>query len=827
MTDIRFALRTLFKTPGFTAVIILTLALGIGANTALFSVINTSLLRPLPYEESERLVEVTSTTKGGDALSVAYPDFVDYKQQQQSFEAFTGFYTDSVNLTTSSGTERVSTAFVDCDFFRTLRVKPAAGADFSASDDLPAAAPLALVSHDTWQKRFGGAPDLIGRQVLLAGKSITVAGILPRNFRFYRPAEFYVPLAPFTQEFYMNMRQSHYGDFHVIARLKAGISLEAASAEVNAIATRLQKTYPKTNTGIGASTYSLQERIGGGSRETHFLLLGAVGMVLLIACVNVANMLLSRACAREKEMAVRVALGAGRMRIVRQLLTESLLLAGAGGIVGILFGQWLYTALDSLIPYGMRVLSANAASSNLDWRVIFFSVAVSLITGIAFGLAPAWQLSHASPHDALKDRSSSGTRHIGRFRVSDLLVVTEVALAAMLLIGAGLMIRSVWRLKNQSLGFQPEHLVTLQISTPSGRLNNDPVRVQAFYEQAAEAVRRLPGVEGVGIVNNLAFGYANSNIMFYLKDRPVPAAGEFPFVRNRSVDPDYFKTMGIPLVRGRIFERTDRRPAIPAGKADIPALLAAYRDFVIDAVVSQSFAKRYWPKEDAVGKVFRMGTPETPFGWVQITGIVGDVTQNSLGQDDFEEIYLSFRQWTMPAHFGLVIRASGEPASLISSIRNTLQEYSKLDPVYDIQLQTTRIENSVYDRQFNSRLFGFFAAVALILSLIGIYGVLAFAVGRRTREFGIRIALGARPGQMLREVLSRGLCLIVPGIAIGLFAAWILSRMIQSQLYGIAATDASTYAIAAIALLAAALVACWLPARRATRIDPVEALRAE
>jgi putative ABC transport system permease protein len=827
MTDLRFALRTLVKTPGFTVVIILTLALGIGANTALFSVINTTLLRPLPYKDAERLVELNTTTKTGGSMSPSYPDFLEFKKRQRAFDSLSALYTTPTNLTTNQGTERVSTAFVDHDFFRVFGVAVAAGSDFSEEDDRPASAPLVLISHDAWQKRFGGAPDMIGRQILLAGKSVTIAGILPGSFHAFRPAEFYTSLSPFVQGFYMEHRNNHYGDFSVIGRLKSGVSMEAARSEMAALAASLEKTYPETNSGNGASLTSLQERLGGGSRETLYILLGAVGMVLLIACVNVANMLLSRACAREREMAVRAALGASRMRIVRQLLSESLLLAGAGGIIGIIFGQWLYSTLGSLIPYNMRVLSEGSTASPLDWRVISFSLAVSMITGIAFGLAPAWQLSHASPHDALKERSSSGSRRIGRFRISDILVVTEVALAAMLLIGAGLMIRSVWSLKEQSLGFQPEHLITLKIASPASRMNNDWTRAQAFYEQASEVVRALPGVESVGIVNNHAFDYGNNSIMFYLRDKSVPAPGEFPTVRNKAVDPDYFKTLGIAIIRGRVFERTERRPPIPPGAEDMGVIMRAYRDFVIDGMVSKSFANHYWPNEDAVGKVIRLGTPETPYGWVQITGVVDDSTQYSLKQQNKEELFLSFRQWSPPLDFGLVIKARGDPAPLVSSIRKALQDFSKLDPVYSIKLQTALIENSLYGQKFNSQLFGFFAAVALALSLIGIYGVLSFAVSRRTREFGIRIALGAEENQVLGGVLLRGLKLIVPGIVIGLSAAWMLGRMIQSQLYGITPTDPSTYALVALVLLFTALVACWLPARRATRVNPVEALRAE
>lgn len=826
MNDLRFAFRTLFKTPGFTLVIVLTLALGIGANTALFSVLNTTLLRPLPYSEPERLVELQTSKKQGGSMPPSYPDFEDYKKQQESFDALSCQYINRCNYTSKQGTERVSTAFVDHEFFRVLGVKVAEGGDFAENDNQPSSAPVALVSYETWKRRFGGSTGLVGTQLLLAGRSVTVAGILPESFHAFQPAEFYLPLGPFVREYFMDHRNNHYGDFIALGRLKSGLSLEAARAQLATVAKGIEEANPKTNAGFGAAVIPLQERLGGGSRETLYLLLGAVGMVLLIACVNVANMLLSRANAREREMAVRAALGASRLRLIRQLLLESLLLAGAGGLAGVFFGQWLYSTLGALIPYQMRVLSGGASVSQLDWRVISFSLGISLLTGIAFGLAPAWQLSHTSPNDALKDRSSGGARGIGRFRVSDLLVVTEVALAAMLLIGAGLLLRSVWSLKSQSLGFQPESLVTLKIASPAARMKGDFFGAQRFYEQAADMVRALPGVQSVGVANNHSFDGSNNTIMFYLRDRPVPAPGEFPSVRNKAVDADYFATLGIPLTRGRIFERNVPKPPVPAG-ADMAAVIAAFRDFVFEGVVSQSFARHYWPDEDPVGKMLRLGTPDTAYGWVRIVGVVGDTAQYALDQQNKEELYLNFAQWCPPMDFGLALKARGEPAALVASLRKALQEFSKLDPVYNIELQTSLIENSVYGRKFNSQLFGFFAAVALALSLIGIYGVLAFAVSRRTREFGIRIALGARTGQVLRGVLLRGLCLIVPGIAVGLGAAWLFSRLIQNQLFGVAPTDLSTYGLAALVLLAAALVACWLPARRATKVNPVDALRAE
>jgi predicted permease len=826
MNHLRFAVRSFLKTPGFTIAILLTLALGIGANIGLFSVINATLLRPLPYPDSARLVELIEQNKDGFGMSVAYPNFVDWKERQGCFAQLALFHASASDLAIDGVTQRVQAGYVDADFFRTLGVNLVLGRNFTREDDRSASPIVVLLTHESWQKRFGADPAIVGRRLVFAGHEATVVGVLPENFRFYREMELYVTLAPFVAELYMTDRQNH-NDAAGIGRLRDGVTLAQAREEMSAIAKHIEEANPKTNAGIGVRLQPLQERVSGRVRSSLLLLFGAVGMVLLIACVNVANMLLSKASARGREMAIRTALGAGRRDLIQQLLTESLLLAVVGSLAGLMVGQWLFGAFGALIPYEQQMLGAALANPFMDWRVILFVVGITLFTGIGFGLFPALQLTRAMPAEALKERSGTGAHAPGRLRVSDGLVVAEVALATMLLIGAGLMIRNLHNLKSTSLGFDSDRLVTLKIASPNLRMGGVTESVVNFYEQAAEALRKLPGVESVGITNRVPYDFSDSTMIFHLRDAPLPEPGRFPATSVRSVDPEFFRAMGIRPVQGSLFTREKALIPIPSGKPDMPAILAALREHSMKGVVSQSFARRHWPDSSAVGKVIRLGIPEAAYGWVEIVGVVPDIRLQSVEQEYFDELYLPFRQWAVPVDFGLVVRVSGDPEGMLSTIRDAVQAYAPQDPVYALRVQRVQVEQSLSDRSFNSLLLGFFALLAVGLSLVGIYGVITFAINQRTREIGVRMALGASAEQVLRQVLLRGLTLIVPGILLGLLGAWALSRWLQSQLHGLKATDPSTYVLTALILLGSALAACWLPARRATRIDPVEALRSE
>ncbi len=822
--NLRYAVRQFAKFPGFTAIIVLTLALGIGANTAIFSIVNTTFLRALPYPQADRMVSVMEH-KDGD-MSVSYPNFVDWCARQDVFSALAIYHPQQAKLKTAESTVLVSALLVSRDFFSVLGTRIDQGRSLTADDDRVGAAPVVWVTHEAWQKYFAGDPELVGRTVLLDGQAVAVAGLLPAGFRFHRRADFYRPIAPFVQQQFMTMRENH-NDAYAIARLRDGVTPAAAQAQMTVLARQLEKEYPKVNTGIGVSVTPLREQLAGSARTQLSLLLGAVGMVLLIACVNVANMLLSRSFAREREMAIRTALGASRLQLLRQLLVESLLLAAAGGAVGSLLGLWGYEFGSRLVPWEMQPLLDSAGG--FDLRVLAFVAGVTLLTGIGFGLAPAWRLSHANPNDALKNTRRVVRTLFGRTRLSDLLVVAQVALALVLLVGAGLLIRSLDRLLQVPSGITPDHLLTLQVTPPPmSQFQRDPYSFSEFYGRVVAAARSLPDVEAAGVASNLPFTWSDSYMAIYFDGRPLPGPGEFPSVSNHTVSADYFRAMGIPLLRGRTFDGHEVQPVIPPGVDLSPQNLGVvFKGVVFDGIISQRMAEQYWPGEDPIGKRFRLGYPEMGLPWVQVIGVVGNTAQSGLERGATAEFFLSLRQFPNPTGMHLVVRTRLDPAAAAASIRTAVQVVAKDEPIHDVRPMSDRMADFVSGRRFNMNLFVFFAGIALLLSLIGIYGVLSFVVSQRTREVGIRMALGAQRRDVLRDVLRHGLQLALPGIVLGLAGAWGVSRLLQSQLFGVTTTDSISYAASALLLLLAAVAACLVPARRATRINPVEALRAE
>ena len=825
MNDLRFAFRLLGKSPGFTAIVILTLALGLGANTAIFSLINTTFLRTLPYQDADRIAMVVERTNGGD-ISNSYPNFVDWCARQDVFTGLAMFHPSPAKLKTPNTLEMVSTLLVSRDFFSTLGVQPLQGRAMNAADDRAGAAPVAWVSYAAWQKYFDGDRALVGQTVELQGQPVAVAGVLPASFRFQRQADFFLPLAPYVQQLFMTMRENH-NDAYAIGHLKPGVTFSAAQAAMTAIALQLEKDYPTINPGIGVHVIPLRENLAGGARSLQLLLLGAVGMVLLIACVNVANMLLARSLAREREMAIRTALGASRFQLIRQLLAESLLLACAGGAVGALVGLWGEEFVGRLIPWEMQPFAQS--SGGFDLRVLAFVVGATLLTGVAFGLAPAWQLSHVNPNDALKNTRKSWRTVFGKYRASDLLVVAQVGLAMILLVGAGLMIRSLHRLLQVPSGLQPERVLTLQVAAPPmAQFQKDPLSFNTFYERAVDAVRNLPGVESAAVASSFPFTWSTNTMAFYRDGRPMPQSGHFPNANSHLVSPDYFRTMGIPVLRGRGFTGHEPQLTIPAGMDLSPQNLGEiFKGVVFDGVISQRMADQFWPGEDPVGRRFRLGYPDMGLPWVQIVGVVGNTTQTGLDQGDTTEFYLALRQFPQPSGTHLAVRTRMNPAGAVASVRAALQETIKDEPILDVQLMSERMDNFVSERRFNMNLFAAFACVALALSVIGIYGVLSFVVNQRTREVGIRMALGAQRRDVLFDVLTRGLRLIVPGLTLGTAGAWIVGRVLQSQLFGVTSTDLPTYGVGAILLFLAAVAACLVPARRATRVNPMQALRTE
>jgi len=824
--DLRIALRQCRKAPGFTAVVVLTLALGLGANTAIFSIVNATLLRDLPFPEPERLVQVFESSPRWEKQSVSYPNFRDWQQAQDTFSHLAIFRSDSAKLETTAGAERVTLGYVSADFFAALGVHAALGRDLAPDDDREAAAPVVWLGHELWRRSFAGSPDVIGRTVQLAGAPVTVAGVLPDSFRFHRQMDLVVPVAPYAEQTFLKIRNNHNGT-EVVGRLKPGVSPAAANAQIVAIAARLAQDYPKDNTGISARLVPLHEQYTGSSRTKLLLLFGAVGLILLLACVNIANMLLARASTREREMAIRTSLGATPRMLLRQLLTESVVLALAGGALGLLLGAWGCEVARRLMPWEMQNVVGPAVG--LDLRVLLFSVLLAVATGLGFGLLPAWLLARKAPGTALKQTRGSVPTRLGRLHLPDLLVVAQVSLALVLLVGAGLMIRSLWLLSRVPSGLVPERVLTLRVSSPSmDDYRRDPLAYVAFHERILGAIQALPGVESAAFASSLPFTWNTSSSTVFALDRPAPAPETLPAANSHYITPDYFRAMGIPLLRGEGFDGRELQPAMGQNvELTESAFIEIYRNFEVKCVVSEAMAALLWPGEDAVGKRFQMGTPAMNLPHFLVVGIVGNTAQQGLENRPPPEFYATFRQFPMPMGYHLVVRARQDAAALLASVRAALKTTAPNETVFDVKVMSERIAERSSDRRFNTGVFAFFGGVALVLSSIGIYGVLAANVGRRTREIGIRMALGARRGDVLRQILGGGLLLVLVGAALGTLGAFAGAKVLQSQLYGLSATDALTYVLAALPLLATAFVACLLPARRATKVDPLVALRAD
>jgi predicted permease len=826
--DLRYGWRVLARNPGFTAVAVITLALGIGANTAIFNVVNTTFLRALPYPDPGRLLWITerNSVSGHDG-SVSYPNFLDWRAQQDAFAELAIYQIDRETLRTAGLVERIPMLAVSPGFFTTLGVRVVQGRDMVAGDDQPGAPPVAWVSHAAWHRYFSADPGLVGRTISLEGRPVTVAGILPVDFRFIEPADVYLPVAPYAEQTGLTARTSRSRTF-VIGHLKPGATLESARTQMNTIAQRLEQQYPEANAGIVPHVMLLREHVAGSARKQLFLLLGAVGIVLLIACVNLANMLLARAAGRHREMAIRTGLGASRLQLVRQLLAESFLLATAGGVVGGVFGLWTYKFVFRLVPFGIQQLSG--AGAGFDFLVVLFLACVTLATGIGFGLAPAWQLSHANPSDALKGAEYLVHKAGRRFRGGDLLVVSQVALAFTLLVGAGLMIRSLQQLGRVDPGFQPEHVLTLKVpSPPVEPFLQNPFALAPYYARLLETAGQQPAVEACAVITTLPFTGTNSSVPIYPEGRPESPLDDVSDISFHLVSEGYFRAMGIPLLRGRLLTGSEPRPVVPPG-FDVrrQSYVTLFKDHPLDGVISQRMATRYWPGEDPIGRRFRLRTaPGEPRAVVQVVGVVGNTTQHGLDQAKRPEFYLSLNQLPVPAETFLVIRTRMDPASLAAPLRATLQPIVGDQPISDVQLMTARIANTLSGRSFNTDLFTFFAGTALLLALVGLYGVLAFIVGRRTREIGIRMALGASKTRILQGILWQGYRLVLPGIVVGLAGAWGVGRLLQSSLFDITGSDIITHVGSAGMFLLVAFFACLLPARRAARADPVAALRSQ
>ena len=812
--DVRFALRTLWTNRGFALIAVAALALGVGANSAIFSVVNAVVLRPLPYKDPERLVAlwVGLNQKGFEELEVSAPEFTDFRTRSTSFERVAAYGASGFNVTGAGEPERIQGLFATADFFPALGVEPLKGRAFTEEEDRPGGDNVVLISYSLWQRRFGGDPSVVGKSITLNGQACNVVGVMPASFHFpdndtdiWKPAAFDADLLG------PNNRGSHF--LNVIGRLKNGVDIEHARTEVATLARTVggenTTTYPR---GLTAVLRPLQEEVVGDAvRKPLYVMLGAVGLVLLIACANVANLLLARAASRRKEVAVRTALGASRARIVRQLLTESLLLSLAGGAVGLVLALWGVDLLVALAPVG----TPRVEEVGLDARVVAFTFAVSLLTGIVFGLAPALHASKVDLNEALKDGTRGATEGPRRGRLRGLLVVAEFAIALVLLASAGLLLKSFARVREESPGFDASHVLTMRVVLPESKYKAyDDHR--AFFSNLFERLRALPGVESVGANNLLPFGGNGGSRGFLIDGRPVPPGQPHPEEQLRFITPGYFNAMRIPLLRGRDISDRDINTA--------PRI----------AVVSRSMAERYWPNEDAIGKRFAYaGIREEKPDWIEIVGIVGDIKHRGLDIDSRPEIYVPVYQPlfvnrpTPPLSLYVAVRTSGDPASLARAARGAVLAVDSEQPVANMKTMEQRLAESVAQRRFQMTLLGLFASVALMLAVVGIYGVMSYTVARRTHEIGVRVALGAQGRDVLRLVLRQGMWLTLAGVGVGLAIAYAATRVMASLLYGVSATDTMTFALVSLILTAAALLACLVPARRATKVDPMEALRYE
>ena len=814
LNDVRYALRSLAHNSGFTSIAVLALALGIGANTAIFSVVNGVLLQPLPYQDPARLVRLSEQSPDFSTMSVAYLNFKDWRDQNRCFSSMAAIRWEDYDVTEGGQPEHLSGRMVSAEFFRVLGIHPTLGRDFEVNEDRPGTTPVAMISGGLWNRRFGSDPGVIGRKLKLNGEDYTIVGVTPSDFQYQGKYDIYTLLGQWDN-LLVRSRDMHPG-LYVVARLKPGIEQSGAQSEMTAIATRLAEAYPKSNAKHGINVKPLRDVIVGDVGSTLLVLLGAVGFVLLIACANVANLLLARSTGRRREMAIRSAMGASRARVILQLLTESVVLSLAGGAVGLAVAVWGSRAVLAAVPGGLPRMENIA----LDGWVLAFTLGVSLLTGVVFGLAPALQSSVTDVHETLKEGSRGSTA--GPHRLRSLLVVSEVSAALVLLIGAGLMLRTMRQLSGVNPGFDPTRVLTFSVGlSPADTVTSD--RILQTFDRTLAQIRAVPGVTNASVSTLIPLAGSDSEIPFYVSGRPRPASqGDMNWALVYAIDPDYFKSMGIPLLRGRYLAPRDSRGAAPV--------------VVIDEVLARSL----FPGEDPIGKSMAVPNMSGEFGPdltrpMEIVGIVGHVNHWGLDTDAAakvrSELYLPIAQIPDPFMKGMatgsyfVVRASTDPLAIAPAMRRAVAEAGNRQPVYSVRSMGEIVSASIAGRRFSMLLLGIFAALALVLAAVGIYGVISYGVAQRTHEIGIRMALGAQPGDVLRVVVAESMTPVLAGVGIGLAASLGLTRLMANMLYGVKASDPATFCAVALVLSAVALAASIIPARRATRIDPTTALR--
>ncbi len=820
--DLRYGARMLLKKPAFTLIAIITLALGIGANSAIFSVVNAVLLRPLPFPQPDQLVMVNTTNlaRGITSFGTSMPDFRAWRERARSFEKMAAFSSTNFNISGSTEPERVTGAQASADLFGVLGVAPMRGRVFTGEEETFGKHHVVIVSEGLWQRRFGDQASLTDQTMTLNGEQYAIVGVMPRTFQFPDPTVvLWTPIA--VADGAENNTRGNYW-LGVVGRLKRGIAASQAQSELDGVFRQLEQEDTLFG-GFGTQVISLHESTVGAVQTALFVLLAAVALVLLIACANVANLLLARAAARQREIAIRTAMGAGRGRLIRQLLTESLLLGLAGGVLGLLLAVWGVDALVGLAPNVPRL-----AEIGIDRAVLGFTFGLAILTSLIFGLVPALQSSKADLNETLKESGRSATGVIRRRRLGSALVVAEVALSFVLLVGAGLMINSLVRLQRVNPGFRTDRILSMQIALPSTRYTQErPELTAAFFQQLVERVKALPGVEAAGVTSALPLTNSGWGKLFTLEDRTPPKSlDDVPNVQYRQVSPEYLSTLAIPIIKGRAFSEHDARDALPV------------------AVINETLARQYFENADPIGKRLFLGPPEElvppgilppgfKFQHFTIVGVIGDVRHNGLNQPLAPEIYTLHEQelaakFANPSNsMSLAVRTSVESSSLVGAIRHQVQELDREQPIDGVATMEELLATSLSQSRFSTLLLGVFAGVALILAAVGLYGVMAYRVEQRTYEIGIRLALGAQSGDVLKLVVRQGLMLAVAGIVIGFGAALIITRVMTSLLYGVTATDPLTFAIIPVVLTGAALAASFIPARRAMRVDPMIALRYE
>ena len=795
--DLQFALRMFLKRPLFTLIAVLTLALGIGANTAIFSVVNAVLLRGLPYYKADQLISVYGLTPSGDIDALSIQELEDYRAAMQSVEDLVGLQSQSVNVTGTDRPDRIRGAFVSANYFQFFNLNPIVGRTFVAGEDKPGAPKQVVVNEKTWRERLNSDRNLEGKKLILNGEPYSVIGVVSEKFKqpFDPEVEAWMPMVYFPG----NTGQRNARFVFAMGHLKPGISREQANAEAVNIAGQLAQAYPNENVGRGAKVEFVRELLVRDVRPMLWLLFAAVAVILLIACANLANLLLARSLARQKEIAIRASMGATQWRLIRQLLTETTFMSVLGGTAGVLLAYW-----------GLRVLLKlpqtfiNAEDATLDLRVLAFAFGVSVVTGWLFGLVPAIQLARPQLQSFLKEGARGGGEGARWNRVRSGFVIFQVALSLLLLVSAGLLIRSFDKLLHVNLGFNPQQLLSLEYRLPRNKYGK-PEAQWNFHREVLERVKQVPGVQSVSLIRGLPFSGNGGTSAIILLDRELPAKGTEPEVMFNTAMPNYFETMGIPLLRGRTFGSEDQLNG--------PTAL----------VINQTMANRFWPNQDPLGQQIKF-VEDNSVG--TIVGIVGDAKHFLLEEEQRPQLYVAFSQ--NPGLFGtLVMRTSVEPMSLSEQVRQAVWKLDPDQPMWKIRTVEFLVERSVADRKFLMALMGIFAGLALVLTVVGLYGVITYLVNQRTQEIGIRMALGAQVGQILTMVLKQGMLLVLSGVALGLGASWLLTRLLRRLLFQVSTTDPIAFIGISALLVVVALLACYLPARRAARVDPLKALHYE